>query len=31
MTQPLPMSGAPANTNLALFVKNDYRRNPITL
>ncbi len=31
MTQPLPMSGAPANTNLAGLVKNDYRGNPSTL
>jgi 2-oxoglutarate/2-oxoacid ferredoxin oxidoreductase subunit beta len=31
MTQPLPMAGAPANTNLAGLVKNDYRGNPSTL
>ncbi len=31
MTQPLPMAGAPANTNLAGLVKNDYRGSPSTL
>ncbi|MGE5375560.1 MAG: 2-oxoacid:ferredoxin oxidoreductase subunit beta [Bacteroidota bacterium] len=31
MAQPLPMAGAPANTNLAGLVKNDYRGNPSTL
>src|SRR5574339_965558 len=31
MTQALPMAGAPANTNLAGLVKNDYRGNPSTL
>jgi 2-oxoglutarate/2-oxoacid ferredoxin oxidoreductase subunit beta len=31
MTQPLPMAGTPANTNLAGLVKNDYRGNPSTL
>ena len=31
MTQPLPMAGAAANTNLAGLVKNDYRGNPSTL
>ena len=31
MTQPLPMAGAPANTNLVGLVKNDYRGNPSTL
>ena len=31
MTQPLPMAGAPANTNLAGLAKNDYRGNPSTL
>ncbi len=31
MTQPLPMAGAPANTNLAGLIKNDYRGNPSTL
>src|SRR5512143_1072503 len=31
MAQPLPMAGAPANTNLAGLVKNDYRGAPSTL
>ncbi|HSK87948.1 MAG TPA: 2-oxoacid:ferredoxin oxidoreductase subunit beta [Anaerolineales bacterium] len=31
MTQPLPMAGTPANTNLAGLAKNDYRGNPSTL
>ncbi|HSA99667.1 MAG TPA: thiamine pyrophosphate-dependent enzyme [Anaerolineales bacterium] len=31
MTQPLPMAGTPANTNLAGLVKNDYRGAPSTL
>src|SRR5512141_515338 len=31
MTQALPMAGAPANTNLAGLIKNDYRGNPSTL
>ena len=31
MSQPLPMAGAPANTNLAGLTKNDYRGNPTTL
>lgn len=31
MTQPLPMAGAAANTNLAGLIKNDYRGNPTTL
>src|SRR5512142_2709818 len=31
MTQPLPMAGAPANTNLAGLIKNDYRGSPSTL
>jgi 2-oxoglutarate/2-oxoacid ferredoxin oxidoreductase subunit beta len=31
MAQPLPMASAPANTNLAGLVKNDYRGNPSTL
>ncbi len=31
MTQPLPMAGTPANTNLAGLVKNDYRGSPSTL
>ena len=31
MTQPLPMAGTPANTNLVGLVKNDYRGNPSTL
>ena len=31
MTQPLPMAGTPANTNLAGLTKNDYRGNPTTL
>src|SRR5512138_3107873 len=31
MTQPLPIAGAPANTNLAGLIKNDYRGNPSTL
>ena len=31
MSQPLPMAGTPANTNLAGLTKNDYRGNPTTL
>ena len=31
MTQPLPMAGIAANTNLAGLVKNDYRGSPSTL
>ena len=31
MAQPLPMAGAPANTNQAGLTKNDYRGNPSTL
>jgi len=31
MSQPLPMAGAPATTNLAGLTKNDYRGNPTTL
>lgn len=31
MTQPLPMAGANANTNLVGLIKTDYRGNPSTL
>jgi len=31
MTQPLPMTGASGNVNLAGLAKNDYRGNPTTL
>src|SRR5512146_1376191 len=31
MSQPLPMAGTPANTNLVGLIKNDYRGNPSTL